>query len=300
MPHIDENRKQALDALGLDSANAPDFVPPSERIAVFDNDGTLWLEQPAYVLLVFTFQRIKELAPQHPEWKTQEPFRSVLAGDMKGVTASGKAGLMKLIAATHSGTSTEEFRAIAAGWLDNAKDPRFNRPYTQLVYQPMLELMQYLRANGFKIYIVSGGGVEFIRVFSEKVYGIPPEQVIGSTGKYQYSVADGRPTLLRLPELQNIDDGPGKPATIDQVIGRRPVIAFGNSDGDQQMLEWTAAGSGPRLVALVHHTDASREYAYDRNSKIGTLDKALDEASEKKWLVVDMKEDWVTVFGPQQ
>ncbi|RAS30913.1 HAD family hydrolase [Paraburkholderia bryophila] len=273
-----------------------DFVPPSERIAVFDNDGTLWVEQPAYVQLVFALQRIKALAPQHPEWKTEEPFKSVLAGDMKSVAATGETGAAKILAATHAGMSTEAFRATVHDWMATAKDPRFRRPYTELVYQPMLELMAYLRTNGFKTYIVSGGGVEFIREYAERVYGVPPEQVIGSTAKYKYSVVDGKPVLVRLAQIDDVDDGPGKPASIEHIIGRRPIAAFGNSDGDLQMLEWTTAGNGPRLGALIHHTDASREYSYDRASKMGKLDKALDEAPGKGWVVVDMKEDWNTVF----
>jgi hypothetical protein len=275
---------------------SPDYVPPPERIAVFDNDGTLWLEQPAYVQLVFTLQRIHALAPQHPEWKTEEPFRSVLAGDMKGVAATGETGAAKLLAATHTGMSTGDFRATVHDWMAKAVDPRFKRPYTTLVYQPMLEVLQYMRSNGFKTYIVSGGGVEFIRDYSERVYGVPPEQVIGSTAKYKYSVLDGQPTLTRLPQIDNIDDGPGKPVSIEHFIGRRPIAAFGNSDGDLQMLEWTTAGSGSRLGVIIHHTDAQREYAYDRASKMGKLDKALDEAPSKGWVVVDMKEDWKTVF----
>ncbi len=275
---------------------SPDYVPPAERIAVFDNDGTLWLEQPAYVQLVFTLQRIHALAPQHPEWKTEEPFRSVLAGDMKGVAATGETGVAKLLAATHTGMSTSDFRATVHDWMSKAQDPRFKRSYTQLVYQPMLEVLQYMRANGFKTYIVSGGGVEFIRDYSERVYGVPPEQVIGSTAKYKYSLVGGVPTLTRLAQIDNVDDGPGKPASIEHVIGRRPIAAFGNSDGDIQMLEWTTAGSGARLGVIVHHTDAEREYAYDRTSKMGKLDKGLDEAPIKGWVVVDMKQDWKTVF----
>jgi hypothetical protein len=280
----------------VSQTGSPDYIPPAERIAVFDNDGTLWLEQPAYVQLVFTLQRIHELAPQHPEWQTQEPFRSVLAGDMKQVFASGEPGLAKLLAATHAGMSTSDFQAIVHDWMIKAQDPRFKRPYSDLVYQPMLEVLQYMRANGFKTYIVSGGGVEFMRDYSERVYGVPPEQVIGSTAKYEYELVSGQPTLMRLAQIENIDDGPGKPISIDHIIGRRPIAAFGNSDGDLQMLEWTTAGNGLRLGAIIHHTDAVREYAYDRTSKIGKLDKALDDAPRKGWLVVDMKDDWKTIF----
>jgi phosphoserine phosphatase len=274
----------------------PDYVPPEERIAVFDNDGTLWLEQPAYTQLVFTLQRVHELAPQHPEWKTQEPFRSVLKGNMAGIAASGEEGALKLLAATHAGMTTDQFSDIVHKWFASAKDHRFDRPYTELAYAPMIEVLRYLEANGFTNYIVTGGGVEFVREISESVYGIPPEHVIGSTIRYKYSVIDGVPTLTRIAQLANVDDGPGKPQTIQGVIGRRPLMAFGNSDGDLPMLEWTAGGSGPRFAALVHHTDATREYAYDRTSKIGKLDKALDEANSKGWTVIDMKSDWKTVF----
>jgi phosphoserine phosphatase len=277
---------------------SPEYVPPEARIAVFDNDGTLWLEQPMYTQLVFTLDRVRELAPQHPEWKTQEPFRSVLKGDMNGVAASGEEGAMKLLSATHTGMTTDAFAQIVHNWFARATDSRFNRPYTELAYQPMVEVLRYLEASGFTNYIVTGGGVEFVRAISQSVYAIPPEHVIGSTIKYKYAVVDGMPTLTRLAQVANIDDGPGKPQTIESVIGRRPLMAFGNSDGDQQMLEWTAAGSGPRFAALVHHTDSRREYAYDRTSKIGRLDKALDEATSKGWTVIDMQNDWTTVFAP--
>jgi phosphoglycolate phosphatase-like HAD superfamily hydrolase len=278
--------------------DSPEYVPPEARVAVFDNDGTLWVEQPAYTQFVFALQRVQQLSPQHPEWKTQEPFRSVLKGDMAGVAASGEEGVMKLLAATHAGMTTDAFGQIVHNWFTTAKDRRFDRPYTALAYQPMIEVLRYLEANGFTNYIVTGGGVEFVRAISETVYAIPPEHVIGSTVKYKYGVVDGVPTLTRLAQIANVDDGPGKPQTIQAVIGRRPVMAFGNSDGDQQMLEWTAAGRGARFAAIVHHTDATREYAYDRTSKIGKLDKALDEANSKGWTVIDMQSDWKTIFVP--
>jgi phosphoserine phosphatase len=278
------------------TAGSPDFIKPEDRIATFDNDGTLWCEQPMYFQLMFALDRIKAMAPQHPEWKETEPFKSVLDGDMRGLVASGEKGLIELVAVTHAGMSTDEFNALVTDWLKTAKHPKYDRPYDQLVYQPMLELLAYLRDNGFKTYIVSGGGVEFMRAFAEDAYGIPPEQVIGSTGVTKFEIRDGKPVLLKEPKINFVDDGPGKPVAINQVIGRRPVMAFGNSDGDQQMLEWTTAGDGPRFGLLVHHTDAEREYAYDRKSHIGKLDTALDEASAKGWTVVDMKNDWQTIF----
>jgi phosphoglycolate phosphatase-like HAD superfamily hydrolase len=276
-----------------------DFVPMDERIATFDNDGTLWVEQPMYVQMAFAFSRVKQLAPQHPEWKTTQPFKGVLEGDMKAVVASGERGAMQLTMATHTGMTTEQFQQIVTDWLATATHPRFHKPYTQCIYEPMVELLAYLRANGFRTYIVSGGGIEFMRPWVEKAYGVPPEQVVGSSVKTTYEIVDGKPDLVRLPEINFIDDGPGKPVGIGQYIGRRPIAAFGNSDGDQQMLEWTAAGSGPRFLLLVHHTDGVREYAYDRTSAFGKLDKALDEATRKGWTVVDMKEDWKTIFAFQ-
>jgi hypothetical protein len=276
----------------------PDFVPPAERIATFDNDGTLWAEQPMYFQLAFAFDRVKALAPQHPEWQDQEPFKSFLAGDLKGALAGGEKAMVQLVMVSHAGMTTDEFAQSVKDWLATAKHPRFNRPYTECVYQPMLELLAYLRVNGFKTYIVSGGGVEFMRAWTEKVYGIPPEQVVGSTIKTKLELRDGKPVLLRLPDIDFIDDKAGKPISIHRFIGRRPLLAFGNSDGDHQMLQWTAAGSGPRFMGLVHHTDAEREWAYDRTSHIGQLDKALDEALAKGWTVVDMKQDWKTIFPP--
>ena len=275
---------------------SPDFVPVSERIATFDNDGTLWSEQPIYVQFAFALDRVRELAPQHPEWRTKEPFKSVLAGDVKKALAGGEKVLIEIINATHSGMTSEEFTGIVARWFATAKHPKYGRPYGECVYQPMLEVLSYLRANGFKTFIVSGGGVEFMRVITEKVYGIPPEQVVGSQGKLKFELRDGKPVLAREPGIAFIDDGPGKPVGIQNHIGRRPIAAFGNSDGDQQMLEWTAAGAGPRLALIVHHTDGTREVAYDRASPIGKLDKALDEARAKGWVVASMKDDWKTIF----
>jgi len=276
--------------------SSPQYVPPEQRIATFDNDGTLWCEQPMYFQGFFAFDRVKALAPQHPEWKERQAFKAVLENDMKALAASGEKGVMEIGMTTHAGMSTGEFEKIVKDWLAMAKHPRFSRPFTDLVYKPMLELLAYLRENGFKTYIVSGGGVEFMRPWTERVYGIPPEQVVGSSGKLKLEIRDGKPVLTRLPEIDFIDDGPGKPVGIQKFIGRRPIAAFGNSDGDHQMLQWTTAGEGPRFMLLVHHTDAEREWAYDRQSPIGRLDKALDEAQRRGWTVVDMKKDWKKVF----
>jgi len=276
--------------------DAPSFVPPAERIAVFDNDGTLWAEQPMYFQLAFALDRVKALAPQNPKWKTTEPFASILASDIPGALAGGNHSIMQIIGATHAGMTTGEFAKTVADWLATAKHPRFQRPYTELVYQPMLELLAYLRANGFQTWIVSGGGVEFMRVFSDKVYGIPPQQVVGSSGRLRFEIKDGVPLLLKEPEIDFIDDGPGKPVGIQRFIGRRPVFAFGNSDGDLQMLQWTAGTKGA-FEGLVHHTDAEREWAYDHPSAVGQLDAALTEARAKGWTVVDMKRDWKKVFA---
>jgi len=273
-----------------------DFVPLAQRIATFDNDGTLWAEQPMYFQLAFAMDRVKTLAPKHPEWKDQEPFKSLLAGDLKGVLAGDEKAILQLVMASHAGVTTEEFEQIVKDWLAKAKHPKTGRPYTAMVYQPMLELLTYLRASGFKTYIVSGGGIEFMRPWTEKVYGIPPEQVVGSTIKTKFEMRDGKPVLARLPDLDFLDDKVGKPVAINKFIGRRPILAFGNSDGDLQMLQWTAAGGGARFLGLVHHTDAGREWAYDRQSHIGMLDKALDEANAKAWTVVNMKDDWKTIF----
>jgi phosphoglycolate phosphatase-like HAD superfamily hydrolase len=277
----------------------PGYVPTAERVAVFDNDGTLWAEQPVYFQVQFALDRVKALAPQHPEWRTKEPFNHLLAGDMKAFLAGGEHAVLAVVAAAHSGLTTDEFAAAVHDWLRTARHPKTGRPYTSMVYQPMLELLDYLRANGFKTFIVSGGGVEFVRAFADSVYGIPPEQVIGSQGKLRYEMRDGKPVLFKLPEAQFVDDGPGKPIGIQNFIGRRPIAAFGNSDGDREMLEWTWAGTGARLALLIHHTDADREWAYDRESPVGRLDKALDEAQSSGWTVVDMKTDWKQVFTPR-
>ncbi len=276
--------------------DSADFVPVAERIAVFDNDGTLWSEQPMYFQAIFIFDRIKQLAPQHPQWKTTEPFASVLKGDTKSALAGGERALLELAMATHAGMTTEEFEKIVNDWIATAKHPTTGKLYTEMVFQPMLELLDYLRANGFKTFIVSGGGIEFMRPWSEKVYGIPPEQVIGSSIKTKYEVRDGKPVLVRLPELNFIDDKEGKPVGIQQHIGRRPIMAFGNSDGDFQMLQWTTSGPGPRFGLFVHHTDADREWAYDRQSSIGKLNRGLDEAADLGWTVVDMNSDWSSIY----
>jgi phosphoserine phosphatase len=275
---------------------SPDFVPVPERIAVFDNDGTLWAEQPMYFQLFFAIDRIKVLAPQHPEWKDKEPFASLLKSDVKAALAGGEHALAQIVMATHAGLTTEEFEKIVTDWITTAKHPKTGKLYTQMVYQPMLELLAYLRANGFKTYIVSGGGIEFMRPWTEKVYGIPPEQVIGSSGGLKYEIRDGKPVLIKLPEVFHNDDKDGKPVGIQRHIGRRPIFAAGNSDGDLQMLQWTAAGTRPSFCLYVHHTDAAREWAYDRQSSIGKLDKGLDEANAKRWTVIDMKLDWQTIF----
>ncbi|RWP41185.1 MAG: haloacid dehalogenase-like hydrolase [Mesorhizobium sp.] len=279
---------------------SPDFVPEPERIAVFDNDGTLWVEHPMYTQLVFALDRVKAEAPSHPEWKDTQPFKAVLEGDMKTLAAAGEKGLMEIIAATHAGMTNAQFQTIVSDWVATARDARFKRPYTELVYQPMLELLAYLRANGFKTFIVSGGGIEFMRPWTERVYGIPPEQVIGSSIKTQFDMKDGAPTLFRLPEVNFIDDKAGKPVGINEYIGRRPIAAFGNSDGDLEMLQWTTLANGmdtkPRFGLIVHHTDAEREYAYDRDTDFGRLDLALDAAAINHWTVVSMKTDWKQIF----
>jgi hypothetical protein len=275
----------------------PDFVPAAERIAAFDNDGTLWAEQPMYFQLLFALDRVTALAPQHPDWRTREPFASLLRGDVKGALAGGERAMLEIVMATHAGMTTADFEQVVRDWIATAKHPRFNRPYTEMVYQPMLELLGYLRANAFKTFIVSGGGVEFMRPWTEKVYGIPPEQVVGSSIMTKYEVRNGQPVLARLPQANFIDDGAGKPVGIQMHIGRRPIAAFGNSDGNLQMLQWTAAGRGPRFCLYVHHTDVAREWAYDRDSPVGRLDKGLDEAKARDWTVVSMKDDWKRVFA---
>jgi phosphoglycolate phosphatase-like HAD superfamily hydrolase len=285
--------------------NSPVFIPRDERIATFDNDGTLWTEHPMYTQLAFALDRIKQLAPQHPEWKTRQPFKAVLDNDMKTLAASGEKGLAELVMTSHAGMSTAEFEKIVTDWFKTARHPRFKRPYTELAYQPMLELLVYLRDNGFKTYIVSGGGIEFMRPMTEAVYGVPPEQVVGSSIKTKFEMKDGKPVLMRLPEINFIDDKAGKPVGINQFIGRRPIAAFGNSDGDRQMLEWTAAGGGARLMMLVFHDDADREYAYGPanglpDSKFGTFTQSLmDEAKKSRWNVISMKQDWKRIFAFQ-
>ncbi|NOY41300.1 MAG: haloacid dehalogenase-like hydrolase [Planctomycetes bacterium] len=299
LPSWDEgaSKKAIVDFVERVTAKgSPDYVAPADRIATFDNDGCLWSEQPVYFQLLFAIDRVKQLAPQHPEWKTEQPFKAVLEGDKKTLAKAGMQGLAKLIMASHAGMTTDEFAQTVRDWLKTARHPRFKRPYDELVFQPMLELLDYLRANGFKTYIVSGGGIEFLRVFAEEAYGIPPEQVIGSSIKTKFELRDGQPVIVRLPEIDFIDDKEGKPVAINKFIGRRPIAAFGNSDGDLQMLQWTAAGEGPRFCLLVHHTDAEREWAYDRDSHIGKLDKGLDEAKRRGWTVVDMKRDWNVVY----
>jgi phosphoserine phosphatase len=277
-----------------------DYVRPADRIAVFDNDGTLWAEKPAYFQLLFAIDRVRALAPQHPEWKTTQPFKAAIEGDFDTLAASGEKGIIELVMATHAGMTTDAFAKVVDDWIKTAQHPRFKRPYTDLVYQPMLELLSYLRPNGFKTYIVSGGGIEFMRVWADRVYGVPPEQVIGSSIVTRFEMQDGKPVLVREDKIDFIDDKAGKPVAINQFIGRRPIFAFGNSDGDLQMLQWTAAGDGPRFMGLVHHTDAEREWAYDRNSSVGRLDKALDDTDRNGWTVVDMKRDWTRVFPFQR
>lgn len=277
--------------------SSPDYVQPSERIAVFDNDGTLWSEQPAYFQLFFAMDRVKALAADHPEWKTQQPFQAVLEGDMKTLEASGEKGLIELVMTSHAGMTTDEFTGIVKNWLQTAKHPTLKRPYTELVFKPMLELLDYLRANDFKTFIVSGGGIEFMRPWTEEIYGVPPEQVVGSSIVTKFEMRDGKQVLVREPKLNFIDDKAGKPVGINQHIGRRPIFAFGNSDGDLQMLQYTTLGSkGKRFAGIVHHTDAEREFAYDRDSHMGRLDKALIEAESNGWTVVDMKKEWKVIY----
>lgn len=280
-------------------AGSPDFVPPAERVAVFDNDGTLWSEQPVYVQVVFALDRVKALAAGHPEWKNKQPFKAVLEGDHKALAAAGEKGLVEIIAATHTGMTLDEFSAAVTDWIATARHPKYKRPYTECVYQPMLELLTYLRANGFKTFIVSGGTADFVRPWAERVYGVPPEQVVGTTFKTKYVVRGGTPAIVIEPQIDLIDDRAGKPVGIARLIGRRPVMAFGNSDGDFEMLEYTTTGTGPRFGLLVHHTDAEREAAYDRKSHVGKLARGLDEAAKRGWVVASIKDDWKAVF-PQK
>lgn len=290
--------KQAIVAFveKVTTKDGPDYVPPAERIAVFDNDGTLWAEQPAYFQLLFALDRIREMAPEHPEWMTAEPFKSALDGDMPGLMATGMEGLGKIIAASHANITAEEFADSVRDWLATAKHPTTGKRYTDMVYQPMLELLAYLRANDFKTFIVSGGGIDFLRVFAEETYGIPPEQIVGSSIAAKYELRNGVPTIVKQAEGLFVDDKEGKPVGIYQHIGRRPIFAAGNSDGDFQMLEYTTAGEGPRFGLLLHHTDAEREFAYDRDSHIGKLDRGLTEAKQRGWVVIDMKRDWKMIF----
>lgn len=276
---------------------SPDFVPAEARIATFDNDGTLWSEKPIYFQVLFALDRIKTLAPQHPEWRSTQPFKAVLEDDHEAFLASGKEGLLKILAATHAGMTEAEFRVIVEEWLSSARHPRFKQAYNKMTFKPMLEVLRYLRSNGFKTFIVSGGGVSFMRPWAPGAYGIPPEQIIGSSLKTRFEFRDGKPVIMRLPEVFFFDDKAEKPVAINKFIGRRPIAAFGNSDGDLQMLQWTAGGSGPSLKVIIHHTDGEREWAYDRDSHIGRLDKALDEASKHNWTVVDMKRDWRVVYA---
>ena len=273
-----------------------DFVEEQERIAVFDNDGTLWAEQPMYFQLAFALDRLQELAPLHPEWKTTQPFKAALENDLETVFAGGGHALIELLVLTHAGTTTEEFEQIVSEWISSARHPKTNRLYTEMVFQPMLELLSYLRANGFQTWIVSGGGIEFMRPWAQRVYGIPPQQVIGSSLKRKYEVRDGEPVIVREPKISFYNDKQDKPVGIQQHIGRRPIAAFGNSDGDFQMLEWTTSGPGLRLGLIVHHTDAKREWAYDRDSSIGRLNRGLDEARERGWIIADMKKDFKIIF----
>jgi len=303
LPSWNEGKaKQAiLDFVGkVTREGGSDFVPPEQRIATFDNDGTLWAEQPVYFQLQFALDEVKRLASANPPLKTKEPYRSVLARDLKGLTAEHNKGLMQVMAATHAGMTTEAFAKLVGTWLERARHPTKQRRYDEMIYQPQLELLRHLRSQGFKTFIVSGGGVEFMRVFAEKAYGIPPEQVVGSSGAVKFRAgANGKPELFKEAKVEFIDDGPGKPVGINRFIGRRPILAFGNSDGDLQMLQYTAAGEGPRMALIVRHTDAEREWAYDRTSPIGKLDKALDDGRAKGWTIVDMKADWKTVFPGQ-
>jgi phosphoserine phosphatase len=290
--------KSALTSFVRDvtTEGGPRYVAPAERVAVFDNDGTLWSEQPISVQLAFVADRVKALAPQHPEWRQTQPFKGVLEGDLEAVAGAGEHGLVEMLMATHAGMTTEEFEAVAKDWIATARHPKTGRPYTEMVYRPMLELLDDLRAHGFKTFIVSGGGVEFMRPWTESVYGIPPEQVVGSRIETRFEMRDGMPVLVRLPQIAFVDDKEGKPVGIHAHVGRRPILAFGNSDGDLQMLQWTTVGHAPSLGLILHRTDGEREAAYDRESSIGHLDRALDEAPERGWVVVDMKRDWRTVF----
>ena len=282
----------------VSTEGSKDHVAPDARIAVFDNDGTLWLEYPMYTEFKFVLDRIQALAPQYPEWKDKEPFKSAIAGDLRGVMAGGERSLIELLLAAQSGTSTTQFGAAVNDWLAKAQDPRFKRRYDQLTYQPMQELLRYLRANGFRTYISSGGTVEFMRPFTERVYGIPPEQVVGTRQKLLYEIREQQGVLMMQAQIEHVNDGAGKPVGIEVVIGRRPIAAFGNSDGDLAMLQYTTTGPGLTLGMIVHHDDAAREYAYDRESHVGKLDKGFDQYQAAGWTLISMKKDWKVVFAP--
>lgn len=282
------------------NSESKNFIPIADRIATFDNDGNLWSEQPAYFQLFFAIDRIKTMAPDNPEWKDKQPYKAVLENDMSALMSYGEHGLIEIVMATHAGMTTEEFEQIVKDWLKKARHPRFNKPYNQLVYQPMLELLDYLRANDFKTFIVSGGGIEFMRPWVEEVYGIPKDQVVGSSIATEFDYNNGNPVIKRLPKLDFIDDKEGKPVGINRFIGKKPVFASGNSDGDLQMLQWTDSNSYNTFQLYLHHTDAEREWAYDRASHIGKLDKGLDEAKEKGWTVIDMKNDWTVIYPFQK
>jgi phosphoserine phosphatase len=291
------SKQQILDFVArVTDPNDSDFAAVGERVATFDNDGTLWAESPLYFQLLFAVDRVRALAAEHPEWKTEQPFKAILEDDRETLGGMGHAELGLLLAATHTGNTAEEFAAIAREWMDTARHPRFDRPFDECIYQPMLEVLSFLRANGFKTFIVSGGGIEFIRTFAEEAYGIPRDQVVGSSAETEFRTEGDRTFLMRLPELHFNDDKAGKPVAINRYIGQRPIAAFGNSDGDLQMLQYAAGGDGARLMVLVHHDDAEREYAYDRESMIGRLDKGLDDAEIWGITVVSMKNDWRTVF----
>ncbi|MGA0845051.1 MAG: HAD family hydrolase [Luteolibacter sp.] len=278
---------------------SPDYVDPSARIATFDNDGCLWSEQPVYFQALYIFDRIKALAPQHPDWKEKEPFASAINGEIKSALAGGEHALIEMTMATHADMTSEEFRKQVSDWIDTARHPQTKKSYHAMVFQPMLELLAYLRAEGFKTFIVSGGGIDFVRVFAEDVYGIPPEQVIGSSIQAKYELRNGKPVIVKIPELNFVDDKAGKPVGIHQHIGRRPIFAAGNSDGDFQMLEWTTTGGGARFAMLIHHDDADREFAYDRKSDVGLLSKGLDEGPKRGWTIVSMKHDWNRIYPAQ-
>jgi phosphoserine phosphatase len=291
-------KRAILEFVGrVTDSKSPDYVPPEDRIATFDNDGTLWSEKPLYFQFVFALDRVKALAPSHPEWKDEPAFKAALEGNIPALLETGEKGALQVLMVSHAGMTTTEYEQIVRDWIKTARHPRFNRPYTDLVYQPMLELLAYLRAQGFKTYVVSGGGIDFMRSWIEPIYGIPPEQTIGSSIKTRFEIKEGNPVLVRLPEVDFVDDKAGKPVGIQRFIGRRPIAAFGNSDGDLEMLQYTTGGPGARFALIVHHTDAEREWAYDRDSDVGRLDKALDEATAKGWTIVNMKRDWRVVYS---